>query len=104
MPVKPQITYRDVKHSAEVDAHIQSQINKIERYSSHIVSCQVVISDDKHHQSGDEHYQTHIKLLVPHKELISKGKESNLYKSIDVAFDQIRRQLDEYDKKLNSHH
>jgi ribosomal subunit interface protein len=104
MQVQPQITYRDVKHSAQVEEHIQSQIQKMERLSSHIVSCQVVLNSDTHHQHSDEHYQTSVKVLVPRKELVAKGKEENLYKSIDGAFDQIRRQLDDYDKQMNDHH
>ena len=57
MQIKPQITFRDVKHSPEVEAHIHSNISKIERFSSHLVSCQVVISSDGHHQKDDSHYQ-----------------------------------------------
>jgi ribosomal subunit interface protein len=105
MQIKPQITFRDVKHSPEVEAHIHSNISKIEHFSSHLVSCQVVISSDGHHQKDDSHYQTLINVLVPGKKLVSKhSKEGNLYKSIDNAFDHIRRQLDDYDKKLHAHH
>jgi ribosomal subunit interface protein len=105
MQLTPQITFRDVKHSPEVEAHIYSNIDKIERLSCHLISCRIVISSDGHHQQDDTHYQTLIKVLVPGKELISKrSKEGNLYKSIDNAFDHIRRQLDDYDKKLHNHH
>lgn len=102
MQVKPQITYRDIKHSPEVEKHIYAQIEKIERLSSHIVSCQIVLHSENHQQS-DEQYQATVKVLVPRKELVAKSKKDNLYKSIDCAFDQIRRQLDDYDKQIKNH-
>lgn len=104
MQVKPQVTFRDVKHSPEVEQYIHSKIDKMEHYCSHIISCHVVVSADGHHQNGPEHYKAHVKLTVPRKELVStQSKEANLYKSIDGAFNHIGRQLDDYDKKLNGH-
>lgn len=94
MQVQPQITYRDINHSPQVEEYIQEKIKKLEKFSSQIVSCQIVLSKDKHHQKGPEHYDAHIKLSIPKKELVStQNKTDNLYKSIDDAFDRIRRQL-----------
>lgn len=104
MQSKPQITFRDVKHSPQVEEYIHTKIEKLERFSAHIVSFQIVLSADTHHKRGSEHYQTHIKVSVPKKELVAtQSKEENLYKSIDHAFDSIRRQLDDHDKKMSGH-
>ena len=101
MQVTPQITFRDVKHSPDVEEYINDKIKKLEQFSSHLVACQVVISGDSHHQNGPNHFETHIKLSVPKKELVStQSKDANLYKSIDGAFSHIKRQLDAFDKKM----
>lgn len=94
MQVQPQITFRDINHSPQVEDYIQDKIKKLEQFSSDIVSCQIVLSKDTHHHKGPENYDAHIKLAIPKKELVStQNKTDNLYKSIDDAFDRIRRQL-----------
>ena len=104
MQVKPQITFRDVKHSPQVEEYFHCKIEKLERFSSHIISFQIVISGDTHHQHSAEHYKTHILVSVPKKDLVAtQSKEENLYKSLDHAFDSIRRQLDDHDKKIKGH-
>lgn len=102
MQVTPQITFRDVKHSPEVEDYIHDKINKMGKYSQHVVSCRVVISNENHHQHSENHYQTHVKITVPKKELVAtRNGSDNLYKSIDDAFEHIIRQLNEYGKMLN---
>ena len=43
MQVPIQITFRDIKHSAEVDEHIQEKADKLSQYADNIISCQVVV-------------------------------------------------------------
>lgn len=104
MQVKPQITFRDVKHSEEVESYIHKKINKVEQFSSHIVSCQVVIKGNTHHNNSEDHFQTCVKIAVPRRELVSnQSQDNNLYKSIDGAFENIKRQLGDFENKMSSH-
>ena len=98
MQVPIQITLRDgIPHSAAVESHIHEKAKKLEHFFQHIIDCRVVVelTNQSHHQ-GNFHNTT-ITLAVPGKTLVSKRNEvKNLFGSIDVAFDDLSHQLENY--------
>lgn len=98
MRVPLQITLRDgLLHSDAVESHLREKADKLQHYFENIIACRVVIEQpNKKHQHGNLH-DTHITLTVPGKELVSKHNEhENMYTSIQEAFDDMTRQLEDY--------
>ncbi len=97
MQVPMQITYRDVDHSTEVDAHIREKGEKLGQFSDKIISCSVVLEYVSKHQQTGNLFNTRINLSVPNKELVSThSHDENMYVSIREAFADIERQLEDY--------
>jgi ribosomal subunit interface protein len=95
MQVPMQVTFRDVKHSPDVDSHIREKSEKLSQYLDNIISCQVVIEyASKHKQTGNL-YNARIIINVPGHELVSThNHDENMYVAIRDAFDDIARQLE----------
>ncbi len=97
MQVPIQITYRDVKHSPEVDQHIHEKAEKLKQFSDDIISCAIVVEYVSKHQHSGSLFNVRINLTVPGRELISTHNyNENMYVSINDTFADIGRQLEEY--------
>lgn len=98
-----QITIRsDIKHSAATEAHIHEKAKKLDKYFDNIIDSQIVIDWENKNQHSGNLYTTCITLTVPNKALVSNGNEfENLFSSIDSAFEDITRQLEEYANLLH---
>ncbi|PHQ81419.1 MAG: ribosomal subunit interface protein [Coxiella sp. (in: Bacteria)] len=97
MQVPAQVTFRDVKHSPEVDDHINEKVAKLGQYADNIISCQVVVEfASKQKQTGNQ-YNVRVVVNVPGKELVSThNQDENMYAAIRDAFDDMTRQLEDY--------
>ncbi len=102
MPLPYQITFRDLPASEAVEAKIRQQIEKLNRFYDHIISCRVIIEVlHKHHHQG-RIYHVRIDLTVPGRELVINRHPSqhqsheNLYVAIRDAFAAAQRQLKSY--------
>jgi len=82
------ITARNTKLSEAIKEKVQHKFNKLKRYSSHITSCEIVLSEDK-----QETYFTDLNMKVEHQAIIIKEHDKNLYKSLDNLFKKAERQL-----------
>jgi len=102
MQVPLQITIRDIPHSPAVEKQIMKWSDKLEQYSSHIISCRVVVEfANKNHQNG-KLYQTNIDVTLPKQvELISSKQHENMYQSIHEAFFCMLRQIDKAMGKMS---
>lgn len=104
MQVPIQVTFRDVKHSPEVDAHIREKSEKLNQFADNIISCQVVVEFASKQQQTGNLYNTRIVATVPGKELVSThNHDENMYLSIRDGFDDMIRQLEEYSRMLRGH-
>jgi len=101
MQVPAQITFRDVKHSPEVEAHIREKISKLDKYLGNIIACQVVVEYANKQQSGNQ-YNVRVIVSVPNKELVSThNHDENMYVSIKEAFDDVVRQMEAYSQIIH---
>lgn len=97
-----EITWRDVPHSAAIEADIREKAKKLESFYDHIVSCRVVVEAPHAHHRKGKLYRLRIGIQVPGKEIIVTRDPSkdhaheDLYVSIRDAFDAARRQLQDY--------
>jgi cold shock CspA family protein/ribosome-associated translation inhibitor RaiA len=115
-----QTTFRNTRHSDAVEARIQEEADKLNKYFDRITSCRVMVeAAHRHHKRGDP-FHIRIELGVPGKELVvaheptlrkalmhddeghlSKSQEleaphKDVYVAIRDAFKAMRRQLQDY--------
>lgn len=102
MQTPVRITIKDIPHSAELEAQLHEKASKLELFSEDIISCHVVLElTQKHKQQGKLH-QVRINLTVPGKELVAnKNENENVHIAIRDAFDDMRRQLEDYSRRLH---
>ena len=105
MAVPVQIAYRDLEPSEALNALVQVEAGKLERYFNGIINCRVVIEQaHRRHHSGAP-YHTRIVLSVPGEEIyVNQAAESSdvdaAYKdpanAVRSAFRKARRSMQDY--------
>lgn len=106
MQLPLQITFRNMDSSPAVEARVRERAEKLDQYFDHIMSCRVVIeAPHKHHHQGNL-FHVRIDVTVPGKELVVSREPNkhqaheDAYVVIRDAFDAMRRQLEDYARKL----
>ena len=100
-----QVTFRNMKTSPALEARIRELAQKLERLSSQIMRCQVLV-DAPHHQHHEQGalFDFQIDIAVPGKEIVighthtKNPAHSNAYVALRDAFRVARRQLQEYER------
>lgn len=106
MQIPLQITFRDMEPSEAVEASIRERAAKLDRFSSHIMSCRVVVeSPHSHHHKGNL-FNVRLDLTLPRGELLVNHEHhhkdhshEDVYVAIRDAFDALKRQLEDYTRK-----
>ena len=101
-----QITFRDIKPSNAVSAHVEKRAAKLDMFFDRITSCHVVVeAPNRSHKHGPG-YHVRIDLHVPGKELVvtknPDERREELHAAIDDVFGDAERVLADY--KLQLHH
>jgi ribosomal subunit interface protein len=100
MKIMPQITLKNVPHSAAVEAKISDKLKKLDQYSDRIMSCRVTVEESQRRQHQGKLFSVHIDLTVPGRELVvNRIENEDLYVAIRDAFDAAKRQLEEHMRK-----
>ena len=106
MKLTPEITFRGMTRSEALEVDIRRKIEKLDRFFEHVMSCSVVVeSQHRHHHKGNL-YHVRVTLTVPGQELVaSRDPEKHqahedAYVAVRDAFDAVRRQLEDYARKL----
>ena len=106
MEVPLQITFRNMPVSDAVDAKIRERAAALEKFFPDIVACKVVVESTARGQRKGRVYYLRIALTVPGREIVAKrhaeAKHSHedIYVAVRDAFDEIRRQLEDYSRRL----
>ena len=102
MQKPPEITFRDVEHSKELDEMIRNEIKKLEKVCDHMVSCKVTVEKEQKSQEVGNPYKVMVHVTVPPgHEIVSKNKhiKGEVYQplmvSIRETFDNEQEQLRE---------
>lgn len=105
LPIPLQITFKGVKPSEAVEANIREKVEKLERFSNHLMSCHVVVEAPHRHGHKGKLYHISIdlglvggELAVSHQGPLDHAHE-DIYVAIRDAFDAAVRQLEDYDRK-----
>jgi len=100
-----QVVFRDMPRSEAVETKIREKAEKLERFSDDIVSCRVVVEPAHRNQHKGNLYHVRIDVMVPGNQLVV-NRESDInrahedvYVAVRDAFDAMRRQLEEYERR-----
>jgi cold shock CspA family protein len=70
MLMPPQVTFRGIKHSPELEAAVLDRVSWLEQFYQGIVSCRVLIEAPHRHRRDGRHFHLTIELTVPNSEPI----------------------------------
>jgi ribosome-associated translation inhibitor RaiA len=100
-----QITWRGMEPSAALEGRVRALAQQLEKFSSKMIHCHVII-ELPHKRGHQGHiYEVHIQVTVPGTELIAQYEHRELqshedpYVAVRDAFRAVRRQLQDYARK-----
>jgi len=105
MKLPVQIAFHNMPHDAAIESAIRANAEWLDSYYDRIMSCRVVVDRPHLHHKEGNLYQIRIDLKVPGGELAVKRDPSQHtdYKNLDImirdAFDEVRRQLEDYARR-----
>jgi len=102
MQVPPEIIYRNVEKTDEIENLIRKKIGKLEEICDYITSCRVAIERWRQHQQTGNPYLVRIDVRVPpgHELVVKRvstvgNREEPLPAVLRRAFEAMRRRLKE---------
>jgi cold shock CspA family protein len=106
MELPVQIAFHNLPPSEEIESKIRAEAGRLEGFFGRITSCRVVVDvPHRHHREGN-FYRLRIDLKVPGREIVvnrEPGQQSD-HRDLEIvirdAFDEARRQLEEYARIL----
>jgi ribosomal subunit interface protein len=107
MQVPVEIAFKNLDHSAAVEALIRERVAKLQKYFRHIIACRIAV--EAPHRSPHEavrEYRVRIDMSVPGDELVvsrdpgDSRTHQDLYAVIRDAFNAAERQLKDYAARL----
>jgi len=102
----PQITFRNMPVSEAVEARIRERADALDKFFPNIVSCHVVVESTARQHVKGKLYYLRVDLAVPGKIIVSKRHpdehhaHEDIYVAVRDAFDEARRQLEDYSHRL----
>jgi ribosomal subunit interface protein len=101
-----QVTFHGIEPSEPIEAYVRSRADKLQRFFDRITGCHVTIEAPHRHKRHGNHYRIRIDLVVPGEELVvardpeRRRSHEDAYASIDDAFDDARRLLEDHARTL----
>ena len=72
MTLPLQLTFRNMKHSAEVEEWVRAEVEKLETFYNRIIGCRVAIEVPHRHHKKGKPLHIRIDLTLPGKEIVVK--------------------------------
>ena len=95
MQIPLQITLRNIRSSAAVEAAIRRRAAKLDRYHRKIVSCRVVVEIPSRHKHQGKEFVVRLDIKVPGSEIVvSHDHHVDLYTALHDAFHAAQRRLE----------
>jgi cold shock CspA family protein/ribosome-associated translation inhibitor RaiA len=108
MEVQPEITFRGLEKTDEIERHILEKAGKLDDIHPGVISCRVAVEKDQEHQRSGSPYRVRVVVRIPPgKEMIARrepGKgeiHERLQTAISDAFESVQRQLIKTKDKLH---
>ncbi|MBL6953668.1 MAG: ribosome-associated translation inhibitor RaiA [Alphaproteobacteria bacterium] len=99
------ILFRNMDHSAAVEADIRKKIATLERFADHIVDCRVVVDAPHKHSHKGGLYDVHINIAMPGQDIVINRAgvrdhaHEDIYVAVRDAFDAAVRKLEDHVRK-----
>jgi ribosome-associated translation inhibitor RaiA len=99
-----QITFRHMSASTIFENRIRELARRLEKFSSRIVSCHVVVERPHNSAIHGDPFDVHVTLSVPgslivvHRSHSTDPKHTNAYVALRDAFNTTKRRLQEYER------
>jgi hypothetical protein len=81
MTIPLHITFRNMKHSAEVEDWIRAEAEKLTTFSNRIVGCRVAVEVPHRHHKKGKPLQIRIDLTLPGREIVIKRGSTGIHVS-----------------------
>jgi ribosomal subunit interface protein len=100
-----QITFRHMDPSPAVEARVRELAARLDRFYESITSCRVVISTPPAHSHKGGPFSVRIDVTLPggevfvHSDHETTGAHTDVYVALRDAFDDLRRQLEDYGRR-----
>ena len=91
MQLQPQVTFRNVKPTEEVQLWIGRAFSKLESLYNHIMGCRVEIQLPRQHRKNGCLYQVRIDLTLPGGEIVVKREPKLRSRARPLAEGEIRK-------------
>jgi cold shock CspA family protein/ribosome-associated translation inhibitor RaiA len=105
MQIQPQVTFRGLPVSDEIEKACWAEAEKLERYYDRITSCRIVVAEPHRRHKKGNLYAIRIDLTVPGGELVVNREPPEHRADEDVklalreAFDTARRRLQDFARR-----
>lgn len=109
MQVPPEISYRNMESTAELDALVQEHIDRLEQIYDRITSCKVVVEAPPETARASEPYHARLYISVPQHDVVvdrdpgdPEAHQKDVQLAIRDSFQAAERQLKEIAQKLRN--
>ncbi len=105
MKIPLEITVRGMPHSEAVEAKVRQRAMSLQRFSHRVQRCEVWVDAAHGHHRKGYHYGVRVRLTIPNDEIcveLQPGEE-DVYVAIRDAFDAVRRQLEDSERRRPGH-
>jgi ribosomal subunit interface protein len=105
MKLPLQITFRHMDTSPALESRIRELASRLDKFSSHIMHCHVVVEPPSHHSRQGALYDVHINITLPDEEIAIRHAHTadqaheDPYVALRDAFNAARRKLEDYERK-----
>lgn len=95
------LTFRGLDRTDALDAYVRRHVDKLSTFHDRIASCRVAVESPHHHTHNGRQYRIRVDVRVPgHEVVVSRAPDAtpsttDAYASIDRAFDEAGRRLQE---------
>jgi ribosomal subunit interface protein len=101
MQLPVQMTFRDIPRSEAVETAIREKVDRLERFSDHIMSCRVTVGIIEKHKHQGKLFNIRVDLTLPGSELVvNRDKAEDIYVAIRDAFDAVKRKLEQHVQRM----
>ena len=100
-----QITFRQTPASAALESRIRELAARLERFSTEIIRCHVIVQPPSHHQRQGSLYDFTLELTLPDARVTVRHTHpedhahEDPYVALRDAFTAARRKLQDYERK-----